>query len=534
MFCRSLRNKISEFLKGHSHPDMSPEGVEFFFGAKYEPRNRKIRSQRLIEVLKTIDGMFLQRYLSTLSEEWTWRKYDMFVLWNLYNLIDDEFYDGTLQNVPDVSTFSYAQLKTARKKFKEAAHKGQHHLKMLADTATAVPAWLLHIRHVWRDAARYKDKPYVYRIGMLCQTRGCGTPPPAVLIHSKMKFIIGCGIEPEPLSPTEKMLIKLSIDKVISELPDSSFTGLSTKSRVTVTSAASWEKTQKDGGTAEAIREIVSLGTAGIGAKTFDLDTGNCDGKVFLPDCTVGEYIFWKCLEKVLLMTDEERSNAFLVVIKEPGKARSITKASAYVKVVLDLVSKLCCEPLAKGIRSSSSGMGKANHGWELFQSYMSEETGIELFQLKTRKRFVNGDVTTYVDTYRDVFASSTDYSEATDHMHHEVARMLGVSWMRKCGIPILLRKLVASICYRPRKIFYRAAGVLKTVGHEHDEDIRFMILRKGILMGDPLTKPVLHLINVCTRVLGENITDANFLAKGFANPIEMANSFKQQFQVKT
>jgi len=122
-FCRRLRDKISSFLKGHTHPDLTPEGAEFYFGPKYVPRSRKIRSQRLIEVLKTIDGMFLQRYLSTLSEEWTWRKYDMFVLWNLHHLIDDEFYDGPLANLPEKSMLAYNQLKASRKLFKRCGPK---------------------------------------------------------------------------------------------------------------------------------------------------------------------------------------------------------------------------------------------------------------------------------------------------------------------------------------------------------------------------------------------------------------------------
>lgn len=44
----------------------------------------------------------------------------------------------------------------------------------------------------------------------------------------------------------------------------------------------------------------------------------------------------------------------------------------------------------------------------------------------------------------------------------------------------------------------------------------RYIMLRRGVLMGDPLTKPVLHLVNILVRVMGENFSTGEFQGKIF------------------
>jgi hypothetical protein len=529
LFCKHLRNKISEFLKGHYHPSWSQEKVESVFGPGYKTRSQKQRAMRLIETLKTVDGVFVQRYLATPSEAWTWEKFDMFTLWNLYHLIDDEFLDGELVIDPTTIETAYSELKQARKLFKSASHSGRTELKTFCGKASQVAKWLRHFIPVWKDAARYTGHQYVMRIGILCQTRGAGTPPPVVVLASKVKFLRGIQEAPEPLGDVQKQLLRLAMDKVISTMPPQAFTGLSTKARVTVTTTASYESTRREGGTLEAIRKIVHQGSYGVPVEIRDLETGEVTGLEVLSNLTPGEYIFWKSLEFILRCTAEERRTAFLTVVKEPGKARSVTKTLACVKVVLDLVNKLCSEPMLKGIPSSESGMGRAHHGWNLFTAYMGEDKSFDMFAVKQR---VSVDIVGGVertDFYEKVFALSTDYEEATDHMSHEVGRMLGVWWMRACGIPTYLRKLVADICYKPRTIVFEGKGFLKKIGVPTGEgQLRRVTLRKGVLMGDPLTKPVLHLTNVTTRVLAEHSVDPSFLRKGFTSANELAELFSR------
>jgi len=331
----------------------------------------------------------------------------------------------------------------------------------------------------------------------------------------------------------------MALLEVIDSLPEVAVTGLSTKSRVTVTTAACWEKTRKEGGTTEAIKEMInSVGTMSQVA-VRDLDTGRVESWKFPQEFdSVGELIFWVSLDRVLRTPPEELKTAFLTVVKEPGKARSVTKARACLKIVLDLVSKICCEPLAKGIRSSQSGMTASNHGWNFFNSLTTGEERDETFKLLSREEVQFEGYTERRDTFEDLFVSSTDYKEATDKLEHHVAAGLGRAWMTKCGIPALLQGIVMETCYKPRKVYFKATGLLIDLGNpapEFGSDIHWVTLRRGVLMGDPLTKPVLHLVNVCNRHLQKRILDPTFYShlKNFNEVSEVLTKINESLTVR-
>jgi hypothetical protein len=302
-------------------------------------------------------------------------------------------------------------------------------------------------------------------------------------------------------------------------MPTNSFTGLATKARVNVVATACYENTRKEGGTVQAISELVYLGLAGRTVEVIDLTTGEHTSDETLTDLGPGTYIFWACLNKVMYMTKEERTRVHLTVVEEPGKARAVTKGSAFVKVVLDVVSKLCAWPLARGVDSSRSGMLAANHPWNFFLSLFTEEKKHLTFPViqKTRKDFARTSVET--TTFGKLFMSSTDFKEATDKVQHQIAKLIGQTWMVTCGIPVVLRAIVTDICYNERTVHFTATGPLKRIGLPGEEDIRQVTLKTGLLMGDPLTKVVLHLINACSRKLGQGLLNAEFLNDISANP---------------
>jgi len=308
-------------------------------------------------------------------------------------------------------------------------------------------------------------------------------------------------------------LISAALGEVISDLPPEAFTGLATKARITVTTSSSWEKTRREGGTIEAIRELVASAESGHQVPVRDLETGRIECWKSLPDFdSIGEYVFWSCLDHTLRTPLEDLKLAFLTMIKEPGKARTVTKARACLKVVLDLVNKICSEPLKKGIKSSTSGMGASNHGWNLFNCLHEAAEEETVFSLLSREETAYEGYVERIDTLRDLYMVSTDYEEATDRMQHDVASLLGGVWMQKCGIPTLLRSLVKQTCFSGRMILFQATGALKGFGQPtHHEGVNAVLLRQGVLMGDPLTKPILHLTNVVARRLGTRMFDPDF-----------------------
>jgi len=333
-----------------------------------------------------------------------------------------------------------------------------------------------------------------------------------------------------PRDTTSISLLRSGIKKVLSDLPDSAFTGLSTKSRITVTTSASWEHTRREGGTIEHISELVYAGSAGEKVPIRCLQTGAVERYENLETLNTGEYIFWRCLDVVLCTPPELLKRAFVTVVKEPGKGRTVTKASSALKIVLDLVSRLCAEPLKKGVASSQSGMGKSHHGWNFFLSLMSVERKEELFKIEKRDQREFADYIERHDIYADLFVSSTDYKTATDYLHHDVAREIGDGWMRKCGIPPILRGIVNMTCYSPRDLYFTGTGPLAKFGEaasEYGENIRTVRLVRGVLMGDPLTKVVLHMVNILSRTIGVEMVKPSFLQSSFGNSFELSEAVR-------
>jgi hypothetical protein len=519
-WARTLRNRINRFLRGSTDPCMSKSQIAAMYTSV--ETSTKARSERFIELLKTVDGIFTQRYLCYPEEVWTWQRFDMFTLGNISYLIGDEFLDGEMTEAALSISTAYSQLKASRKWFKEASHRGL--LESALEGPVPVPHWCRQFINVWRRVNCSVGARKTYLIGVLSQTRGCGTPPPLVLLQSKVKFLRTIGKKPRPEAPTARAIRLATLDEVLESLPQESFTGLATKARVTVSTSSSWEKTRRDGGTIEAAREILESLPIGEGVPVRDLSTGRIecykDKSAF--DST-GEVIFWLSLDHVLRTPPDLLKQAFLTVVKEPGKARSVTKARACLKIVLDLVNKIVAVPMEKGIRSSSSGMGKSNHGWNLFCRLMSDEVRDMVFSLDSREENPYEGYIERMDTFKNLYMVSTDYEEATDQLTHEVARDLGQAWMRKCGIPRLLRAIVCKTCFEPRNVFFYATGVLKGIGIERPDmglNVNSVLLEQGVLMGDPLTKVVLHLTNVVARHAGARIYDPDFYTK-FSNGSE-------------
>jgi len=306
----------------------------------------------------------------------------------------------------------------------------------------------------------------------------------------------------------------------MSEIPNEAFTGLQTKAGISATSSSCYEKTRAEGGTTQAVQDMVCEGAIGRPCRIIDLDTGEFISEQQLSESTPGEYIFWRSLEEALATPIEELRAVSIVVVSEPGKARSVTKGHAALKVVLDVVNALCSWPLQKGVESSSSGMGKEAHGWNFFKSLFYGELAEAVFvEDETTTNHIDSVTKTVTKRYRDVFCLSTDYETATDFLHHEVAEIVGDEWMRKVGIPPILRGIVCGTCYRPRRVEFAASGVLTEYGQETDkENIRSVTLLRGVLMGDPLTKVVLHLVNIGVRCISSGVNHKDWLSKFATN----------------
>jgi len=512
-FSVNLKRRILSLLSGKPDP-LVPKGLREQVLADPEGlRSKKSRALRFIELLKTVDGIFLQRFLAYPEEVWTWKKYDHFILQGISLLIGDEFLDGGLTEIGIKLTTSYTQLKRCRKTFKLHAHRGT--LNEFVPGYLDSNDWTKYFfGQLYERVAKLEGTRYVFVMGLLSQTRGAGRPPPLVTLQSKDSFLEAVCTAPEQVTPTQEKLVLAALDKVLKDLPQEAFTGLSTKARITVSTSASWEKTRKEGGTAEAIREVLESYSVDSPVPIRDLDTGNIVGsKGPWGFDTVGEFVFWASLDYILRTPPEYLRYLFLTVVQEPGKARTVTKGMACLKIVLDLVNKICSWPLKKGIESSTSGMGRSHHAWNFFIRMMSDEMKDDLFRVRERQEEVFEGYVERTDTFEDFYVSSTDYKEATDRMSLRFAKTAGNAWMVKCGVPPFLRGVVNMVCYAPRTIVFAGTDGLSRHGEPSTlgENLREAKMVRGIPMGDPLTKVVLHLANICIRTIGEGLQTADF-----------------------
>jgi hypothetical protein len=506
-WAETLWRRLSHFVRGRYDPSWTVSERSKYLVNPGEIRDSHERLNRLVELLKTVDGIFLQRFLTFPEERWDWEKFDIFVIQSIQILITDEFLDGELTADAMALKTQYARLKSSRKLAKLVL--GMDDVTRHLGDLDEAPRWVqAMLRPVWDRAARLTNLQRVYAMGTLSQTRGSGTPPPLVVLQSKEKFIKTVSEEPRPISGTALSLVDEAMEQAIREVPGWVFTGLATKAKITVTGSASWEKTRSQGGTAQAILEIMKpFRDNHMQIPVRCLDTGRVLGAKFESDFeSLGEAIFYAAFDEVLRSTPEELRRVFLAIVKEPGKARSVSKGMAALKIVLDFISRICSWPLKKGFASSESGMGKSNHGWNYFRDMFTDEFRTTVFSVDTVEDEPMVDYTRRHIVWKDAYASSTDYEEATDRMSHSVARIIADKWMRMCGIPPVLQGIVHGVCYEPRYVYFTASGHLASYGEPVGDGVNRILLKQGVLMGDPLTKVVLHFSNIVSRKLGTGI----------------------------
>lgn len=296
------------------------------------------------------------------------------------------------------------------------------------------------------------------------------------------------------------------MEKLMNELPDEPFTGLSTKGGFRAATSACYEAIRSEGGNIQALNDIVyDATTTNRKAIRFNLDNYEIEDRFEYDPIYPGEYVFWRCVEECLSTKSYDLAKLKLVIVKGPGKTRIATKGKIALKVIQDFVNGIVSWCLSKSFESSTSGMEKENHGWQFFKELFKHE---EVFQISSRNR-LNIGLNEFTDEiqYLPVYAGSTDFKKATDYQNHSIARIIGKRFLKKVGIPTVLSDLIIESGLNPRIIEFRGEGILSTIGlPTNEENVRQILLRKGVMQGDPLTKVILHLTNICIRETSKRI----------------------------
>jgi len=252
------------------------------------------------------------------------------------------------------------------------------------------------------------------------------------------------------------------------------FTKCSEAAKVSLSDSGEFFTTCGEGGKLEAARKVL---TQYEKMPLIDLNTGQRTGRFIRPESgNQGEFLFmWACnmFHDRTTCYDRNVMNVRVHLVAELGKYRAITVSHLAHSVLLHVISHVLLRYLGY-IPSSESGVRAANHAWNFFK---------RLSHKNPAANFVFGDEETYL--------FSTDWETATDYAPHKTSAMMFNLICRELGIPEWYRQVCNFALFAPRQV--------EAIDREDKLLYRYFTTR-GVLMGDPVTKVILHMFHLIAK----------------------------------
>jgi hypothetical protein len=313
------------------------------------------------------------------------------------------------------------------------------------------------------------------RIGILIQTRACGSPPHSVYAESFIKFRETLT---EDVSPPEDIpLICKSIDLAWSTIllnndnPKLHIEKSLHDFKISLSDSAELNTSESEGGKYEAFR---TLYREALLRDVFyvDLNTGDVL-KEKVPEGIehAGERVFFYLIRKYCEQGITDIMTVRASSVTEPGKVRIITISHIAHAILLHPMSHFTLNVL-KLSPDDNSGIKAANHCWQFYR---------RLSHKNPRAGFIFTE---------KVSVLSSDLETATDYANpHTVRALLGTFLSTRCvGAPRFYSRICIKLLTSPRTVVTPNNDVFAT--------------KRGCLMGDPLTKTVMHLHHISASVL--------------------------------
>jgi len=479
--------KMVRLLAGCS----SAEGPEPF-GSLKGKRVSPIAVQRLRSMLATADGVLMQAVLGFPGNHdfQNWKRMDQIQCSLVANLISDYFRD----NDPDrVSTFE--KVKQVRKDLKREL------FNPIGSPAKVVVPRELSVMRTMCSLIRGKTPLAYFQGMMLTQTRAGGVPPPSVYTKTlaKTKAIL---TEPSdktlynnvarPLAKAVDLLYGDFLTRLGSiEKRDSFFEGIMKEAKISLSDSGEFFTTTNVGGKLEAARIVLQTNPE---IREINLHSGEVTDRIIpiKPD-NQGERLFHWALGTFVdrqKVYDRNCMSCRISLVAELGKFRTITVSTLQHAILLHPVSHLGLKIL-EVFPSSESGIGAANHAWNLFKR-LSHKNPSASFIFKQ-------------DIKSAVF--STDWENATDYGDRYISGLILNRFLNLIGVPKWYRETVVFALTAPRQV--------ETLD-KNGCPIEWFYTTRGILMGDPVTKVVLHLFHLVGRRMTEELLHQIFKEKVF------------------
>ncbi|UZC46344.1 RNA-dependent RNA polymerase [Sclerotinia sclerotiorum narnavirus 5] len=377
---------------------------------------------------------------------------------------------------------------------------------------------------------------WIFRMTTLAQTRGIGYLPEAIAECKRQSFRMTVNrelvrVEPE-ITHLQAMAVKqrlteggippliLSEDRVRSRPKEEQekFQEIFSRIEMPLKGSASVDTFVKDGGKIEDARLLLSVARANDWKiPVRDLNSHNIVEYITIEKDSeadlehISRPLFWISYQLFLnhwalkgqwAMEDYypllDRGveyapgimNTKIVHISEPGKERNLTKSHATLAWLLTPGAKLAQGTLAM-LKEHRAGLLESGHEWRHQKrvSALSDESGF-IYDSRTGK------------TYPDILHIFKDWTESTDF----ICKITGYTHLRTffdfVGFPYKYGRLILKTIVEPQPV--TEVTTHRTIpGEDSYEPVNWKgFIREGFMMGNPMTKPILHLVHESERAV--------------------------------
>jgi hypothetical protein len=322
------------------------------------------------------------------------------------------------------------------------------------------------------------------QVMILSQTRASGIPPRAVYDRTLAKTqAILTTPSSKDLYEEIKGPLARAVDHFYSDIltraggqesRDAFFEDVVKSAKISLSDSGEFFTKSDVGGKLEASRRVLNSNEPIF---EIDLHTGK-PGKILdRGNSSQGELLFhWACgkfIDRKNIYNNNSMS-CRISLVAELGKYRTITVSSLQHALLLHPISHMGLKVL-EIIPSSSSGIGAANHAWNFFKRLSHKNPSASFI--------FNENIETSV--------MSTDWESATDYCDPYIAGAMLNRLLYNLGCPAWYRETVHLALCAPRQV--------ETLDR-NGAPIEVFYTSRGVLMGDPVTKVVLHLHHLIGR----------------------------------
>lgn len=465
---------------------------------------------KIRNLILTLDGLCMQLYLAGQD------KADV----NTFSFFDKVMQSYLRSSVSDM-------VKTSGSTYYQRLKKAKGKIKMLSlnerlsfdPDATNEDGRLVHpeFKEFWffrnwipNLIGRNLSAEAVIQTSLLSQTRAVGLPPPALKTQVLEEHERCVSVKFTPLTHSQRTEVGWAVREMCVNLRTSAdygqlFNRAVFEAKISLSGSASLDFTRESGGKIEAARFILHSWKERSGRfPYYDLGSGQVLYWIEKEQehlLNPGQKLFHLCCHEIKKLESNADCTTFIgnklldcraSVVEEQGKARVITVSNVMHAMFLHPMAHVLSVLIAS-VPSSASGMKASTHCWNFYKRM-------------GRNEIPSDGIFSEHEGPKKLYFGSEDWSEATDRLNPDLARQMVESIGHELNLPRWYTRWCAILISCPRRIYRE--GTYKIGGFSTNQLIEpdsCYYKRRGVLMGDPLCKQVLHMTHIVSRLIARD-----------------------------